>query len=79
MIELIQFPWSPFRIVQRRTLGILEFAGVRFIITHIFNGDRPVVWKLTRKRDYGVPSILGRGHENESRRNYHFLHFPQLP
>ena len=54
MIELIQFPWSPFCIVQRR---ILEFAGVRFKITNIPNGDRSLVWKLTRQRYYGVPII----------------------
>ena len=38
MIELIQFPWSPFCIVQRR---ILEFSGVRFKITNIPN-QRPL-------------------------------------
>lgn len=54
MIELIQFPWSPFCIVQRR---ILEFAGVRFKITNIPNGDRSLVWRLTRERYYGVPVI----------------------
>lgn len=54
MIELIQFPWSPFCIVQRR---LLEFAGVRFRITNIPNGERSVVWKLTRQRYYGVPII----------------------
>lgn len=54
MIELVQFPWSPFCIVQRR---ILEFAGVRFKITNIPNGDRSLVWKLTRQRYYGVPVI----------------------
>jgi glutathione S-transferase len=54
MIELIQFPWSPFCIVQRR---ILEFAGVRFKITNIPNGDRSLVWRLTRERYYGVPII----------------------
>lgn len=54
MIELIQFPWSPFCIVQRR---ILEFAGVRFNITNIPSGDRSRVWKLTRERYYGVPII----------------------
>jgi len=54
MIELIQFPWSPFCIVQRR---ILEFAGARFKITNIPNGDRSLVWKLTRERYYGVPVI----------------------
>lgn len=54
MIELIQFPWSPFCIVQRR---ILEFAEVRFKITNIPNTDRSLVWKLTRERYYQVPVI----------------------
>ena len=54
MIELIQFPWSPFCIVQRR---ILEFSGTRFKITNIPNGDRSLVWRLTRERYYGVPII----------------------
>jgi len=54
MIELIQFPWSPFCIVQRR---ILQFAGVRFKITNIPNGDRSSVWKLTKERYHGVPII----------------------
>ena len=55
MIELIQFPWSPFCIVQRR---ILEFSGAPFRITNIpSNTDRSLVWRLTRKRYYGVPII----------------------
>ncbi len=54
MIELIQFPWSPFCIVQRR---ILEFSGVRFKTTNIPNTDRSLVWKLTRQRYYQVPVI----------------------
>ncbi len=54
MIELIQFPWSPFCIVQRR---ILEFSGAPFKITNIPSGDRSLVWRLTRKRYYGVPII----------------------
>ncbi len=54
MIELVQFPWSPFCIVQRR---ILEFSGVRFKIINIPNGDRSLVWRLTRQRYYGVPII----------------------
>jgi glutathione S-transferase len=54
MIELIQFPWSPFCIVQRR---ILEFARARFRIINIPNGDRSLVWRLTRRRYYGVPII----------------------
>ena len=54
MIELIQFPWSPFCIVQRR---ILEFSGAPFKITNIPNQDRSLVWKLTKRRYYGVPII----------------------
>ena len=54
MIELIQFPWSPFCIVQRR---ILEFSGAPFKITNIPPQDRSLVWKLTRQRYYGVPII----------------------
>ena len=54
MIELIQFPWSPFCLVQRR---ILEYSGVRFKLTTIPPQDRTLVWKLTRERYYGVPII----------------------
>jgi len=54
MIELIQFPWSPFCIVQRR---ILEFSGVSFKIINIPVTDRSRVWKWTRERYYGVPII----------------------
>src|SRR5208283_489652 len=54
MIELVQFPWSPFCIVQRR---ILEYSGVKFKTTNIPNGDRSLVWRLTKQRYYGVPII----------------------
>jgi glutathione S-transferase len=54
MIELIQFPWSPFCIVQRR---ILEFSGTPLKITNIPITDRSLVWKLTKQRYYGVPII----------------------
>jgi glutathione S-transferase len=54
MIELIQFPWSPFCIVQRR---ILEYAGVRFKIINVPNQERSLVWKLTKQRYYGVPTL----------------------
>jgi len=54
MIELIQFPWSPFCIVQRR---ILEFSGTRFKVTNVPNGDRSLVWRVTRERYYAVPII----------------------
>lgn len=54
MIELVQFPWSPFCIVQRR---ILEFSGAKFKIVNIPNGERSLVWKLTKQRYYQVPVI----------------------
>ena len=54
MIELIQFPSSPFCMVQRR---ILEFSGTPFKITNIPSTDRSLVWKLTKERYYGVPII----------------------
>jgi glutathione S-transferase len=54
MIELIQFPWSPFCIVTRR---ILEFSQARFKIRNIPNGDRALVWRLTNQNYYGVPII----------------------
>ncbi len=54
MIELIQFPWSPYCIVQR---CILEFAGARFKIINIPNQNRSLVWKLTKQRYYGVPVV----------------------
>jgi glutathione S-transferase len=54
MIELIQFAWSPFCIVQRR---ILEYAGAAFKTTNIPNTDRSLVWRLTKQRYYGVPVI----------------------
>ena len=54
MIELIQFPWSPFCIVQRR---ILEYGGIRFKITNIPNGERSLVWRVTKERYYQVPVL----------------------
>ena len=55
MIELIQFPWSPFCIVQRR---ILEFSGARFKLTNLARtGDRSLIWKLTKERYYAAPII----------------------
>src|ERR1041385_9427535 len=54
MIELVQFPWSPFCIVQRR---ILEFSGSPFKIVNIPPQDRTLVWKLTKQRYYGVPIV----------------------
>lgn len=54
MIELVQLPWSPFCIVQRR---ILEFSGAPFKITNIPANDRSLVWKLTKEQYYGVPIV----------------------
>jgi glutathione S-transferase len=54
MIQLIQFPWSPFCIVQRR---ILEYSAARFKVVNIPNTDRSLVWKLSRGRYYEVPLL----------------------
>lgn len=54
MIELIQFPWSPFCIVTRR---ILEYGQIPFKITNIPNGERSLVWKVSKERYYQVPII----------------------
>lgn len=54
MIELIQFPWSNFSLVQRR---ILEYAGVKFKTINIPSTDRSLIWKLTRQRYYNVPIL----------------------
>ena len=54
MLELIQFLWSPYCIVQRR---ILEYSGAKFKIINIPNGDRSLVWKATRQRYYQVPVL----------------------
>lgn len=54
MIELVQFPWSPFCIVQRR---ILEFAQAPFKVINIPSTDRSLVWKWTKEQYYGVPII----------------------
>jgi glutathione S-transferase len=54
MLELIQFAWSPYCIVQRR---ILEYSGQKFKITNVPNPDRTLVWKITRERYYQVPVL----------------------
>ncbi len=55
MIELVQFPWSPFCLVQRR---ILEYSGTPFKIVNIPPQDRSLIWRLTKQRYYGVPMIM---------------------
>ena len=54
MIELIQFPWSPYCLVQKR---ILEFSGVPHKVTNILQSDRSLIWRLTRQRYYQVPVV----------------------
>lgn len=55
MIELIQFSWSPFCLVQRR---LLEFSGEKFKITELpRTGDRSLIWKLTNEKYYAVPIL----------------------
>ena len=54
MIELIQFPFSPFCIPTRR---ILEFSGTPFKIINVPPQERELVWKLTKQQYYGVPVL----------------------
>ena len=54
MLELIQFPWSPFCLVQQR---ILEYSGTRFKLVNIPVADRSLIWKLSKKRYYQVPIL----------------------
>ena len=54
MIQLYQFPWSPFCIAIRR---IIEFGRVPHRIVNIPNGDRTLIWKVTRQRYYQVPVL----------------------
>jgi glutathione S-transferase len=54
MIELVQFPFSPYCIPSRR---ILEYSGVKFKITNVPPQERTLVWKITKQKYYGVPVI----------------------
>ena len=54
MMELIQFPWSPYCLVQRR---ILEFSGAPHKITNIPPSDRSSIWRLSRQRYYQAPLL----------------------
>lgn len=54
MIELIQFPWSPYCLVQKQ---ILEYSRTGFKTTNIPSTDRSFVWRLTRQRYYQVPVV----------------------
>ncbi len=54
MLELVQFPWSPYCLVQKR---ILEYSGVPFKTTNIPPADRSLVWRKTRQRYYQVPIL----------------------
>jgi glutathione S-transferase len=54
MIELYQFPWSPYCLVQRR---ILEFSRTPHKIINVSTADRSVVWKLTKERYYQLPIL----------------------
>lgn len=54
MIELIQFPFSPFCLPTRQ---LLEFSGAKFKIINVPAQDRSLVWKLTKQQYYGVPVL----------------------
>lgn len=59
MIELYQIPYSPFCIVTRK---ILEVAGTRFKTVNVPNGDRSLIWKITKQRYYQVPVLREGNH-----------------
>jgi glutathione S-transferase len=54
MLELVQVPWSPYCLVQRR---ILDYSGAPHKIVNIPPSDRSRVWRLTRQRYYQVPIL----------------------
>ncbi len=54
MIELVQIAYSPYCLVQRR---ILEYSGARFKVINVPNGDRSLIWRLTKERYYHVPVV----------------------
>jgi len=54
MIQLVQFPWSPYCLVPKR---ILDFSGVRYKTINIPPSDRSLVWRLTKQRYYQVPVL----------------------
>lgn len=54
MIQLYQFPWSPFCLVIRR---MLEFGRIPHQLVNVPSGDRALIWKVTRQRYYQVPVI----------------------
>jgi glutathione S-transferase len=54
MLELLQVPWSPYCLVQRR---ILEYSGARFRLVAVPPSDRSLVWRLSRQRYYQVPLL----------------------
>jgi glutathione S-transferase len=54
MIELIQFPWSPFCLPTR---AMLNFSGVKFKIINVPPQERDFVWRLTKQKYYGVPTL----------------------
>jgi len=54
MIQLVQFPWSPYCLVQKR---ILDFSGTQYKAVNIPPSDRSLVWRLTKQRYYQVPVL----------------------
>ncbi len=54
MIELLQIPWSPYCLVQRR---LLEYGRIPHRLVNVPPSERSQVWKLTRQRYYQVPVL----------------------
>ncbi len=54
MIELYQFPWSPYCLVVRR---LLDYSGAPHKLVSVPSTDRSLIWKITRQRYYQVPVL----------------------
>ena len=54
MIQLYEFPYSPFAIVQRR---LMDFGGIPFKSIKVSNADRSAIWKLTKGEYYQIPVL----------------------
>lgn len=54
MIELFQFPWSPYCLVLIR---VLQYSGAPHKLVSASPTDRSLIWKLTRERYYQVPVV----------------------
>lgn len=54
MKTLYQVPYSPYCLVNHR---ILQYSGAKFRLVNVPNGDRSLIWKVTKQRYYQVPVL----------------------